>query len=786
MLSKSEKKSNILAILSVYLILSAFLISCRDVWAEPEISNFTISPNPADVGESIQFDWSVIGYDQILINFGDGNSLDVTGEENVSHIYSLEGRYDVILTAIDHTGDSVNQVINLVIENEAPIFDFTFDVENNIAYEDEAVNISVVNLVESDVDKAPGVLNYIFNFADGIDNQVSTNQSSVLHSWSNAGTYPMTVSVIDDQGALNQKIKDIKIINKPPSADIEVSVEDDFGEAKPGYIATFNWQNDMMNSIPIGWEVNDIKEGVSVSIVDSGIGDHDKVLRLKDDSHQNGISMTNSFDDQAFGTVEFWVKTSNPSSKTWTVSLWGDSDMALQVLIDDMNWKYTTSTSYQNIFPSSNIEVNTWYHVRVDFCIENSSGNYNNLSSMQFKIFINDLESSVLSITNPDLTNINSIKLESGFKDTGTSWINAIGYSWDPFYQLGDNRWPKITYSDKALFLMKAVDIKETRNDVDSLRYFWQFGDGTSSFGKYVYHQYGAPGLYKVILMLKDDNGEINFSRQYVSVNYLNPTLDINSTEDPVVVYEGKTIGFNTNVNDDATDLTDLQYFWNFEFDNPVFDPNNLDDFEIGGWRKSHIYRDDYSGNIYSVVRDLNNYTTYSSVGVNVLNVDPTVSIWDASIITDCSVLISRSSEEIEAEFTIALLGNNDPILIENLDFSKSDNNFVYFEEDHLSLSLSKYWQVLINSSIEIPDYSWFKYDLIFHFQNGEILVISSNKLYGDSACYWEVALNPYFYDDINYNFKYPVTFNTHVWDPSIDDIDLTVSYDANFLVNLS
>ena len=50
--------------------------------------------------------------------------------------------------------------------------------------------------------------------------------------------------------------------------------------------------------------------------------------------------MSNSFNDQPYGTVEFWVKTNNPASKTWAFSLWGDSDMALQILIDDMNWLY--------------------------------------------------------------------------------------------------------------------------------------------------------------------------------------------------------------------------------------------------------------------------------------------------------------------------------------------------------------------------------------------------------------------------------------------------------------
>ncbi|MFX1428440.1 MAG: PKD domain-containing protein, partial [Promethearchaeota archaeon] len=496
-LLKSEKKKYVLGLLSLYLVLSAFLISCRDIWAEPQINSFTVSPNPADVGEELQFNWDITGYQQILINFGDSSPLDVTGETNVNHTYSLEGRYDVIITAIDSSGDSAYQVINVVIENEAPVFDISMNAENNVAFEDEPVNISVINLIESDFDKVPGVLTYIYNFAEGTENQVSTNQSSIIHSWANAGTYPITVSLIDDQGALSQKTKNITILNQAPSAEIDINVDEDYGEATNEYIATYNWQNAIIDSIPMGWTIYNLEDLnppiTSVSIVESGDESHDKVLRFVDNSHQRGISIGNSFDEQDFGTVEFWVRSDDTSSKTWALSLWDDSDMALQVLMDDMNWRYTTNTNYLNLFPSLNAENDMWYHVRVDFCTDNSSGNYYNLTSQQFRITVDDVESSILTIDNPDIVKINTLKIETSTSDTGTSWINAIGYSWDPYYEIGDNQNPIITYSDKVVFLMSAKNVEESESDIDSLRYFWQFGDGTCSFGKFVQHQYGAP-----------------------------------------------------------------------------------------------------------------------------------------------------------------------------------------------------------------------------------------------------------------------------------------------------
>ncbi|NHJ87689.1 MAG: PKD domain-containing protein, partial [Asgard group archaeon] len=775
---------------TLYIILSAFLIGCRDVWSAPAINSFSVSSNTADVGEEIQFNWDCTGFKTILINFGDGTPLNVSDLNSISHSYVMEGSYDAMITAIDSSGDSISQSININIKNESPQFDFTFNVSNSLAYEDDNVEITVTNLIESDVDQVPGIINYLYNFADGINNHVTTNDSSILHSWKDAGEYPVTITLIDDQGALNQVTKNITILNRIPSASINIETDDSYGQLGLEYIATYNWHNYTIGAFPEDWNRIDSSNSDSTlstaKIVDSIDEIHYKVLELDDKSSKATISMQNSFNDQHFGTVEFWVKSSDVNSKTWGISLWDHSNMAFQILMHDKYWKYTSSTPYFNIFPSLEANNDEWNHVRIDFCIDDSSGNYNNLKAGQFKVYINDVESVVFEITNPNVMSINHVRLESGINAIGKSWIDAIGYSWDPLYQISGNRWPMTSYADNLLFLFDAANSIDSESDLDSLRYFWQYGDGATSYGKYVQHQYSKPGIYKITLMVKDDNGDFDLTSQYLAVNNMKPTLNFSSLSNKITLQEGENVAFFANVSDNLGDMTDMQYWWNFEYSGPELDQYNLNNFESGGWKNTHIYMDDYDGVMYTIVKDTEGFSSYNSLEVEVMNVDPSLSIWDASIVADTRVVISRSNEDFDNNFSVVLLGNNEPEMYHILRFGQSDNNIISTTRELILYSLSKYWKLIIDSITVIPVYSWVKYDFILEFTNGETLVITSGKLYGNSTLSWEVDLTPYFYDVNNFNFKYPLMFRSNIWDPSVDDIDLNVNYLSNILLNLS
>ena len=117
-------------------------------------------PTTADVGEWITFNWTDnSGFHSGQIFFGDGNITflsSIHANSSIIHKYKTEGQYNVTLYATTESGTSEDtDSILIEIKNDPPQFDISLLSE---AYEDDAVNVSVVNLVESEHDLQDGVL----------------------------------------------------------------------------------------------------------------------------------------------------------------------------------------------------------------------------------------------------------------------------------------------------------------------------------------------------------------------------------------------------------------------------------------------------------------------------------------------------------------------------------------------------------------------------------------------------------------------------------------------------
>ncbi len=185
---------------------------------------FKSSKHKADISEPLLFTWNVEGsFSQGIIIFGDGKSVELNHtSKNISHSYATQGKFTPIIRVWNQQGFSESKTLSIEIRNEAPQFEVLIV---NTANEDDLVKIQVVNILESDIDLGEGILTYSYDFAD--NNQTTTKQNSIEHKWENAGTYPMTITLFDDQGALSQKTKYIEIINTPPKAYFDHNVTED-------------------------------------------------------------------------------------------------------------------------------------------------------------------------------------------------------------------------------------------------------------------------------------------------------------------------------------------------------------------------------------------------------------------------------------------------------------------------------------------------------------------------------------------------------------------------------
>ena len=156
-------------------------------------SFFTVSPETVDTGDVVSFDGSgsydpdgvIVSY---LWDFGDGT----TGSgEITNHAYAEDGVYTVTLTVNDDENANGFSSLSEHVNNRIPVASFT----------DNATVIEVSEPISFDgsgsYDPDGVIVSYLWDFGD----QNSASGISVNHVYRQVGTYVVTLTVEDDDGA---------------------------------------------------------------------------------------------------------------------------------------------------------------------------------------------------------------------------------------------------------------------------------------------------------------------------------------------------------------------------------------------------------------------------------------------------------------------------------------------------------------------------------------------------------------------------------------------------------
>ena len=177
-------------------------------------------------GEIISYEWS----------FGDGTSSTLVSP---SHTYDSEGAFVATLTVNDDQG--VASIVDAVSILVGPITTPITAIVSSDWIADEAV---APLLVEFDGSKSSGdnpIISYSWNFGDGTTGTGDT----VKHTFE-AGTYTITLTVTDDQGAIDMATDIITVDpdpSTPPPVDNQVPVA----------IASSNWTAGGVASLVVGF-----------------------------------------------------------------------------------------------------------------------------------------------------------------------------------------------------------------------------------------------------------------------------------------------------------------------------------------------------------------------------------------------------------------------------------------------------------------------------------------------------------------------------------------------------
>ncbi|MCK5827792.1 PKD domain-containing protein, partial [Candidatus Bipolaricaulota bacterium] len=158
-------------------------------------ANFSYSPTNPPVGAWVQFDASSSSDSDGTIasyawNFGDGSTDSGAG---IWHRFNASGTYIVTLTVTDNDGasDTMTQAVQVGTSNQPPTAAFSATPTNPM------VNAWVQFDASASSDTDGSIASHAWNFGDG-----STGTGSLVwHQFTTPGTYIVTLTVTDDDGA---------------------------------------------------------------------------------------------------------------------------------------------------------------------------------------------------------------------------------------------------------------------------------------------------------------------------------------------------------------------------------------------------------------------------------------------------------------------------------------------------------------------------------------------------------------------------------------------------------
>ena len=190
----------------------------------PEVSA-TVTTFEAAVGEEITFDasastdsdGSIVSY---IWDFGDGNQ---SAQAVATHAYSSPGTYTAVVTVTDDDGASSSASGDITVTgtaNQPPLA--VINTSTTSADVNEAITFDASQSTDAD----GSILTYLWNFGNGVEdvNQVAS------HSYAAPGSYAVTLTVTDDDGATGQTSSQI-VVN---SSQARLAVTPASGTLAPG------------------------------------------------------------------------------------------------------------------------------------------------------------------------------------------------------------------------------------------------------------------------------------------------------------------------------------------------------------------------------------------------------------------------------------------------------------------------------------------------------------------------------------------------------------------------
>ncbi len=408
-------------------------------------ATFTYWPAEPTTGDVVAFidnstdvDGSIVSWNW---DFGDGTT---STDRHPTHQYADDGSYLVVLTVQDDDDAVQSATRGISVTNLPPVAAFSYSP-------DTPATGALVTFADASTDADGLVVSWHWDFGDG----TTSNDVNPSHRYADDGTYMVTLTVTDDDGASTQLTQAIVVRNVEPVAGFTMTpaaptTQDiiqftDTSTDSDGYVAAWHW---------------DFGDGTTST-------ERHPTHRYPDDGAY-AVTLVVTDDD---GARDDWARQVTVANVP-PVALFSYAP-AEPTTLDDVR------------FSESSSDVDG---VVVSWAWDFGDGTTSNDRAPVHRFPDDGHYTVTLTVTDDD-------------GDTGTMSLQVMV----------TNVLPTAAFSHSPLEpqTSEAVQFTDASNDVDGtiVSWSWDMGDGTTSTQRNPVHHYAATGTYTAVLTVTDDDG---------------------------------------------------------------------------------------------------------------------------------------------------------------------------------------------------------------------------------------------------------------------------------------